>query len=64
MSDGGNAKIREQHFLTTTHKHIFRLDITVDEFLLVSVLQGVGYLLDHRDDHWERDQAAFGIPLS
>ncbi len=58
MSDGGNAKIGEQHFLSTTHKHILSLDITVDEFLLVRVLQGVSYLLDHRDDHRERHQAA------
>ncbi len=46
MSDGGNAKIREQHFLSATQQHILRLDIAMDEFLLVGVLQGLGYLLD------------------
>ena len=39
MSDGGNAKIREQHLLSPTQQHILRLDIAVDEFLLVGVLQ-------------------------
>jgi hypothetical protein len=63
MSDGGNAKVREQYLLSSTHEHVLRLDITVDEFLLVRVLQGVSYLLDRRDNHRERDQATFRIAV-
>src|SRR5438876_5306238 len=39
------------------------IDIAVDEFLLVRILQGVGYLLERSDDHRERDQAAFRIAM-
>src|SRR5438552_2910535 len=61
MSNGGNAKVREQHFLAPSQQHILRLDIAVDDLVFVRILQGVGHLLDRRDDDRERDQAAFGI---
>ena len=48
MRDGGNAKVREQHLLAPTQQHILRLDIAVDEFLLVGILQGISYLLDRQ----------------
>ena len=64
MGDGGNAKIRQQHLLSPTQQHIFWLDIAVNKFLLVRLLQSISHLLDGRDDHRQRDQAAFGIPLA
>src|SRR5437764_1194610 len=35
MGDGGNAKVREQHLLSSSQQHIFWLDIAVNELLLV-----------------------------
>jgi hypothetical protein len=64
MGHGGDAKIGEQYLLSLAHEHVLWLDIAVDELLLVGVLQGLSYLLDHRDNHLQRYQAAFGVPLS
>ena len=50
MSQSGQAKIREQHFLLASHEHVLRLDIAVDELLLVGILQGGGHLLNIGDD--------------
>jgi hypothetical protein len=63
MGDGSNAKIGEQHLLSSSQQHIFWFDIAVDEFLLMSILQGISDLLDRGDDDRERDQAPFGIAV-
>src|SRR6266700_2210407 len=39
-----NTKIGEQHRLTSSHEHIFRFDITMDELLLVCILECLGDL--------------------
>ena len=40
MGDGGDAKIREQHFLVLPDQHILRLDIAMDKLLVMRILQG------------------------
>ena len=40
MGNCGNTKIREQHFLVLSYQHILRLDITMNELLVMRILQG------------------------
>ena len=40
------AKITEQNFITSIQKHIFRLEITMDQMLIVRVVESRSYLLD------------------
>ena len=61
MRDGGNAKSESSTSCRRTQQHILRLDIAVNEFLFVGILQGISYLLDRRDDDRERDQATFRV---
>ena len=63
MSEGRQSKIREQYLRVQTHQHILRLDITVEELLLMGVLQSSGHLLDRGEDLRERDYTACGKAL-
>ena len=44
MCGSGDAKVREQHHVIGTQQHVFRLDIAVNQALLMRVLQGGSYL--------------------
>ena len=61
VRQGGQPKVREQHLLLPSQQHILRLDIAVDEFLLVGILQGSGDLLHAGDDLGKRHDRALGI---
>src|SRR6266849_7006225 len=61
MGDCGQAKVTEQHLLAPSQQHILRLDIAMNEFLLVGILQGSRCLLDKRDDLGKRNDLALGI---
>ncbi len=39
-----DAKIREQHGAALVQQHILRLDVPMDQLLLVGILEGIGHL--------------------
>jgi hypothetical protein len=45
MSGGGNAEIAEQDLMVSSNEHVFWLDIAVDMFMVVSILQSFCDLL-------------------
>jgi hypothetical protein len=45
LCQGCQAKVGQQHFLLSAHEQILRLDVPVDDLVLMSVLQGSGHLL-------------------
>src|SRR6266700_941812 len=51
VSDGGYAKIREQHLLVLPDQYILRLDIAMDKFLFMRILQGCCHLLHIEIEH-------------
>ncbi len=61
MRRGRQSKIREQHILSSSQQHVLRIDIAVDKFLFVGVLQSVGHLLHVGKDLREGDNIALGI---
>src|SRR6266704_801312 len=54
-------KVTEQYLLSPSKQHILRLHITMDEFLLMGILQSIGHLPDMGDDLGERHHRALGI---
>src|SRR6266700_4530526 len=46
----GDAEVAQQDFVVAAQEHIFRFDVTVNQVLLMSKLQGVGYLA-HVGEH-------------
>ena len=59
-----NAKVTQQYLVGSTHQEVFGLDITVDQLVLVSILQGWGNL-PHIGQHCRKRQArAFGVQLA
>ena len=54
LGHDGDAKIAEQDLLLAAQQEVFRLDITMDELLVVSILQGGGNLLHIRNENFDR----------
>ncbi len=50
MNHGCNAKVAKQHLVPSPDEHILGLEVAMDEFLLVGILQGVGNLRHVGDD--------------
>src|SRR6266487_4842898 len=51
LGNDGNAKFSEQDLIVTSQQHALRLDFAMDEFLRMDILEGIGHLLDVRDDN-------------
>ena len=47
-----------------SQQHVLRLDVTMDQLFLVSILQDLGKLYDVGDDGIERELRPFGVQLS
>ncbi len=64
LRHGGDTEITQEEFFALTHQHVLRLDIAVDEPLVVGILQGTCHLLDVGEDggQWQRD--TFGVMLA
>jgi hypothetical protein len=60
----GEAKVTQQHLEVGVEQHILRLDIAVQEPLVMGVLQGGSHLLDIGHDCLERQTGAWGMPLA
>src|SRR2546425_8536696 len=50
LSYQGYAKVTEQDFIVSPEQHILRLDVPVDQLLIMGILQGIGDLLDIADN--------------
>src|SRR5438876_12235571 len=50
LSNKRNAKVTQQHLVTSPHQHIFRLDIAVDNLCLMSIVESVSYLPHVREN--------------
>ena len=61
VGDRGQAKVTQQHLFAPSQQHILRLDIAVDDLVLVRILQSVGHLLDVGDERRERDHLSLGM---
>jgi len=59
-----DAEVTQQDLFMLTHQHVLRLDIAVDESLVVGILQGICHLLDVGDDRREGQDGAFGMTLA
>ena len=59
----GQAKVQDFHGAILFDLHIRRLQVAVDNALIVGRFEGLGDLLGNRESFIERDRA-FGDPLS
>src|SRR5207253_478794 len=57
-------KFREQDLIGTPQEHALRLDITMDQFLLMEVVQGLGHLLDVGDNGIKWHPCTFRVVLA
>src|SRR5258708_6323185 len=60
----GNAKVAEHHLVVWPEQHVFWLDVSMNNPVLMSVLQGSGDLLDVGDDLFQGQARSFWIALS
>src|SRR5690348_9265193 len=63
LSNQRDAEITEQNFLLPTHEQVRRLDIAVDQFLIVRILQCLGYLFYIACNGHKWKAGAFRVPL-
>src|SRR5579872_4861391 len=63
MGSSNDAKITEQDIVALSDKHIFRLDIAVNELVIVGILQSLSNLMNVGDYGRERDTLSFGVTL-
>jgi hypothetical protein len=38
VDHSSNAKVREQHFIVASNEHILRFDVTMNQLLLMSIM--------------------------
>ena len=60
MSHDSNAKIGEQNFIVGSQEHILRLDISMDQFLVMCILQSRSNLHDIGLNILGQETTAFG----
>src|SRR5437899_11127349 len=60
----GNAKVTEHHLIVWPEQHVFWLDISMNNLVLMSVLHSLGDLLDVEDDLFQGEARSFWIALS
>src|SRR5579863_1623388 len=54
VRDNSNAKIAQQHLIALPYEKVLRFDVSMDQFGVMRVLEGVGNLFDVGDDNVER----------
>ncbi len=59
----GQAKIREPNLLVGSEQQILRLEVAVNQFLLMDILQGRSHLLDVGDNDLEGQPRPLGVEL-
>ncbi len=64
MGGNGDAEVAEQDVGRRFEQHVPWLDIAVDQFLVVSMLQGGGNLHDDGDDAGGRGEWLAGVALT
>jgi hypothetical protein len=66
MGGSGNTKIAQQQRVIGTHQHVFRLDIAVDEALLMGILQGRTHLsrVLHNSGQWHTGTLGMAVTQS
>src|SRR5712692_10436324 len=64
LIDNVDTKIAQQYFVAPPNQHIFRLDIPVNDFFMMGILQSIGYLLQIREDNGRSDNGVSRMALS
>jgi hypothetical protein len=64
MCGSGNAEIAEQQQTVGTQQHVFWLDITVNQALLMGISQGRGYLGRIVDNSGQRHTRTLGMAVT
>ncbi len=64
MSNDGNPKVTEQDFAASSDQHIFWLDIPVNDFLFMSILESVCDLFHIGDNGGQWYPIPLGIALA
>src|SRR5260370_3826612 len=64
LSYYGSTKVAEQEFILSPKQHIPWLDIPVNHFFIVRILQSLSYLPDIADYKREREYRTFIIALA
>src|SRR5713226_1164695 len=64
VGEHSNAKIAEPDLFFWSQQHVVRLDVSMDEHLIMDILQRAGHLFDVGDDALERQAGMFGEELA
>lgn len=64
LSDDGDAEVGEEEAVVLTDEHVFGFDVPVNDTLIVSILEGIGDLIDVGDDGRKGERSAFGVSMA
>src|SRR6266545_313537 len=64
VRDNRKAEIAEQNMLALSHQHIFWLDISMDHFSLVCIVQRTRHLFEVGQDRFGRENGSPGMCLA
>jgi hypothetical protein len=64
LGDEGNAKVAQQHGVILSNKHVFWLDVAMNELFIMGILQCIGDLSDVRDNRGQGQKRSTGMALA
>jgi hypothetical protein len=64
LRQGGNAKVTEQDLIAAAQQHVLWFDIAMDQSLIMSTLEGIGYLLRIGNHCRQRKRYPFRMALT